>query len=390
MNHHAQSIIKRLLPSVIATLTVPATAIANSASFHGLGDLPGGTFSSVAFDVSAAGTVVVGSSYSGLGLEAFRWTKTAGMEPLGDLPGGEFRSYATAVSPDGSIIAGCSKSDRGEEPHTEAFEWAEATGMVGLGFIMGGEPFSCASDAANDGAVLGNGREAGGGKVGFRYAAGLMNSTLLLDSRINTISAATNGGSFVGNGVESAVENFRQAYIHRGLIHFLGDLPGGIEESRAHDVSDDGSVVVGTSGSAAAGWSLEAFRWEDGVGMTGLGALSHPGCQFYSEATGVSGDGATAVGVSLGPTCNKEAVIWRKGSTQPESLRDVLVNDFGVAAELAGWELNFASKISKDGYTIVGYGTNPDGESEAFRAHIGPGLAEPPGDDWPRRQTPRR
>ena len=40
--------------------------------FTGLGDLPGGYFSSHAYGVSADGAVVVGSGISGSGWEAFR------------------------------------------------------------------------------------------------------------------------------------------------------------------------------------------------------------------------------------------------------------------------------------------------------------------------------
>ena len=44
----------------------------------------------------------------------------------------------------------------------------------------------------------------------------------------------------------------------------LGELSGGFSSSNAAGVSADGSVVVGTAGSAA-GW--EAYRWTIGGGM---------------------------------------------------------------------------------------------------------------------------
>jgi hypothetical protein len=47
-------------------------------------------------------------------------------------------------------------------------------------------------------------------------------------------------------------------------------------------------------------------------------------------------------------------------------IRDVLVNDFGLGAELAGWELNNATSVSDDGLTIAGYGFAPSGEQASW------------------------
>ena len=51
------------------------------------------------------------------------------------------------------------------------------------------------------------------------------------------------------------------------MFQGLGDLPGGLFNSQAYDVSADGSVVVGQGNSASGG---EAFRWTS-AGMVGLG-----------------------------------------------------------------------------------------------------------------------
>ena len=69
----------------------------------GLGDLPGGNFSSAAFDVTGDGSVLVGqasSAASGSVFEAYRWEGGV-MAALGDLPGGDFDSRAYAISDDG-------------------------------------------------------------------------------------------------------------------------------------------------------------------------------------------------------------------------------------------------------------------------------------------------
>ena len=98
----------------------------------GLGDLPGGAFSSHANGVSANGSTVVGISDSDSGTEAFLWTQEDGMVGLGDLPGGAFSSYANGVSANGSIVVGISSSDSVRE----AFIWDSTNGMRSLKEVL--------------------------------------------------------------------------------------------------------------------------------------------------------------------------------------------------------------------------------------------------------------
>jgi hypothetical protein len=82
----------------------------------GLGDLPGGGFSSVAQAASADGSVVVGDSYSASGDEAFIWDATSGMRNLREMLATDFGlgaaltgwtlQVAVDVSGDGLTIAG--------------------------------------------------------------------------------------------------------------------------------------------------------------------------------------------------------------------------------------------------------------------------------------------
>jgi probable HAF family extracellular repeat protein len=142
----------------------------------------------------------------------------------------------------------------------------------------------------------------------------------------------------------------------------LGDLPGSGFNSVALGVSADESVVVGFSESAS---GPEAFRWTGGV-MTGLGDL--PGGIFSSVAFGVSADGSVVVGGGIS-AAGGEAFLW-DGVNGMRSLMDVLVNDFGLGAALTGWTLELATAISADGLSIVGFGTNPNGQGEAWLADL--------------------
>ena len=190
--------------------------------------------------------------------------------------------------------------------------------MVGLGDLTGGTFNSRAFDVSADGSVVVGGGNATSGYEAFRW---------------------TSGGGMVG----------------------LGDLPGGDFQSYAKGVSADGSVVVGL-GSSALGY--EAFRWTSGGGMTGLGDL--PGGSFLSSADGVSADGSVVVGHS-NSALGSEAFLWTSDGGM-QNLRDLLIA--GGVTGLTNWTLYEATSVSADGRTIVGTGTNPLGNSEAWIATI--------------------
>lgn len=84
-------------------------------------------------------------------------------------------------------------------------------------------------------------------------------------------------------------------------ITALGDLAGGIFNSEAYAVSDDGSVVAGQSSSTVSGNNYnEAFKWTAANGMVGLGDF--PGGLSSSGARGMSRDGSVIVGIGYDAT----------------------------------------------------------------------------------------
>lgn len=172
--------------------------------------------------------------------------------------------------------------------------------------------------------------------------------------------AVSDDGAVVGTSYSTnGTEAFRWK---NGVMVGLGALPGGTFYSYASGISGDGEVVVGLSNSAN---GYETFRWKNGV-MVGLGAL--PGELLESYAFGVSGDGSVVVGLSRGTNINTfEAFIWNEEHGM-RSLQDMLTGDYGL--DLTGWTLQEADSISNDGNTIVGFGTNPNGDGEAWIATI--------------------
>ncbi|MFT3767062.1 MAG: MYXO-CTERM sorting domain-containing protein [Minicystis sp.] len=88
----------------------------------GLGDLPGGPFSSEALATNGDGSVVVGRSVVDLdeNEEAFYWTETGGMQRLADVAsaagvdlGGAILRQATGVSADGLVVVGIAEMPKG-------------------------------------------------------------------------------------------------------------------------------------------------------------------------------------------------------------------------------------------------------------------------------------
>ena len=138
-------------------------------------------------------------------------------------------------------------------------------------------------------------------------------------------------------------------------------MPGGEFDSRAHSVSEDGSVIVGYGHSEL---GKEAFRWTAAGGMQGLGDLS--GEEFSSIARSVSADGSVIVGYGA-TDLGEAAFIWDLDSGLRD-LKGVLTDDYGL--DLTGWTLLRATSISPDGQSVVGLGINPDGNREAWLATV--------------------
>ena len=241
------------------------------------------------------------------GAEAFRWTESGNMQSIGE-------GHALGVSADGSVVVGDNSGG--------AYRWTQSEGMVNLGSLPN-NPTSCAVAVSDDGLVVVGNSHTTYTSEAFRW---------------------TESGGMVG----------------------LGALPGGGFESSAWDVSSDGSVIVGYSYTPS---GSEAFRWTESGGMKGLGFIDdNPLYGYIGHAFGVSADGSVVVGISASASASSfEAFIWDEDNGM-RSLKEVLINDLSL--DLTGWRLRKATGISDDGFTIVGYGTNPSGNREAWIASI--------------------
>jgi len=350
-----------------ALCVMAVTTTAHAAEIIGLGDLPGGRFDSMAFQISGNGKVVVGyssSALSGSRKEAFYWTRETGMVAMGDLPGGKFSSAAIGVSYDGSVIVGEGSIFVDGLDSDEAFTWTAATGMVGRGDLPGGRFGSHFQNVSADGRVaVGLGAIANGGFEATRWSTdtGMVGLGHLPGSngKSQAMAVSADGRVVVGHSIRQ-VDGDSDAFVwteETGMI-YLGDFPGGRTDSVAEAISPDGRVVLGQSQRGIGNISTgEAFRWTVEEGLVGLGFL--PGCNL-SSATAASWDGSVIVGRSCG-----DAFIWTE-ETGMRSLKSVLT---GLGVDITGWNPYEVRDISWDGRVLTGWGNTPrTSDSEAWVA----------------------
>jgi probable HAF family extracellular repeat protein len=361
----------RLIPITLTlTLLLSTQSLpAQTPSFTGLGDLPGGEFHSSATALSADGRVVVGSSTAADGRQAFRWSATDGMIDLGDLPGRTVSSGATGLSADGRVVVGAGYGEQGQE----AFRWTRKTGMHALGTLPRLTVSTAFGVSGNGKVIVGSSSSPNGVFESFRWTNGRGMASLgdlpggRTMSQAEDVSAS--GRVIVGYGTRGK-HSQRHAYRwtkKAGMKPLFRLEPGA--DSQAHGVSADGRVIVGST--AAPGDPRDAFRWTKEGGVQELGEL-FDWWDSEDHALAASGDGSIIVGFTQVTFLGRDgpvAFIWDEQQGL-RSVKRVLRKDFGL--DLTGWKLHVATDISHDGSTIVGSGINPDGDLEAWIARLPP------------------
>ncbi|HPF40677.1 MAG TPA: PEP-CTERM sorting domain-containing protein [Phycisphaerae bacterium] len=337
-----------------------------AAQFQGLGDFLGGDFSSAVRGVSGNGAVVVGfGTPAGANAEGYRWTPQGGLSGIGFLNDPTQSSRAFAASFDGQVIVGSATTPQGGR----AIRQVASGALMDLGDLENGAGSSSAYGVSADGSVVAGSSSFGFGSntQAFRWedSSGIIGLGMLpgFTNGSSAWGISASGEMIVGSSL--GINQARQAYkwTQAGGMVALGDLPGGDVKSVAKAVSADMRVIVGQ------GHSDEGFlavRWTEAGGIESLGDL--PGGLTASAANAVNGDGSVIVGGSLS-SVGTQAMIWTEDKGM-RSLQSVLVNDYGLGAELLGWRLLEAQAISQDGLTIAGDGLNPNGLHEGWVVRI--------------------
>ena len=338
-----------LLPLALAAAAclILGPNAANAGFFLGLGIEAGDTRSN-AIDLSDDGTVVLGSDAARAGQ---LWTESTGWQNIltsDDIP--------RAISGDGKVVVGQRDNDPSPTGTTwEPMRWTQAGGVDLLGFVNPSGSFGRAYDADSDGSVI----VGQSNNDAFRWVDGSPPVMAAIGSNRRTALGVNAAGDVVVGH-----DNGGPAWRWESGSGFttINDLTGGTS-SFALSVSNDGAVVVGYAENAGA--NDEAFRWKNGP-ITGLGDL--PGGAFDSRAndTNVNGDVVVGYGTTASGT---EAFIWSQRYGGLRNLQEFLTIDRNIAVP-TGWTLEEAVAVSADGGIVLGTGTNPDGQTEAFLAVI--------------------
>ncbi len=338
--------------AVPATIFTFASAAAAQGTFTRLGKPE--TYLS---GISADGSIAVGVR-SNFG-PVFRWTATEGVVDIGAT------GFTAAISCDGKTIVSDAKDFQGV---SSAAVWQGGTSWKLLGGVPGGRPsdrsLSTAHGVSADGSVIVGLAWVTSGKAhGFRWDAhnGMVDLGSLQNdsSRVNAVSA--DGNVIVGwdaNPWPSDYYYWRGAVWWQGLERLLNPF-GWI--GQAEGTNENGSVIVGRGHPSAYRHAYRFTAWDghfEELGALPRGLTTDQSDQEdTSIAYAVSDDGNVVVG-SSGWMPPLDAFVWT-AETKMVKLATYLAGR-GVTG-LGGWRL---------GKIIAGTGINPAGFAEGWIATL--------------------
>lgn len=310
----------------------------------------------VSGDGQVVTTIAFEPGYSTGGVDRFatRWTATGGLQLI---TGSLFFDVGTmygpvGISSDGSTIWG------------ENWRWTAKGGYRRLSTLLPGDfhVFGCSSDGKTITGVRGT---YGLSELDFfRWTIGDAAPEILPRSvdnpmgyfYFNTISGdgSTVGGMAVG-------PDYTSSAVVLGEQGVTNLTPTQDQSNLVWDFSTDGSVAVGQAFMPP--FSLRAFRWTAAGGMEVVGPDSSD-CRACNANGTIVGGGRINFGAP-------GLIAWiRIGDAPWVDLKDYLVTEQGLGAELDGWKLETVQDISADGRTIVGSGINPQGCEQGFLVRI--------------------
>ncbi|MFO7446062.1 MAG: FlgD immunoglobulin-like domain containing protein, partial [Ignavibacteriaceae bacterium] len=259
--------------------------------------------------VSEGGKVIAGYGDSdGSGWDSYQgfiWTDSGGMKPVGNLDG-SVRSMAFSVSANGSVIVG----DGGPE----AFRWIQENGPEGLG-ILPNRTNSRAVDVSADGSVI-IGQSytlpAWNDEDGFIWtqSGGMRGMSSLTGGRYCMLLSISPDGSVIGGTTQSSSAYPAFFFTEDKGMVIIGHLPG---KNTTHptDMTPFGSTIIGGSYSGPAGG--EAFIWDSTNGIRSLKTVLQADYELNLDnwilmnATGITPDGNIIVGQAKNSNGEMEA-----------------------------------------------------------------------------------
>ena len=348
------------------SLGAGGAGVVSGPSFRTLGALPVEapyTPNSFMTALSADGRTVVGYELRD-DSRAWRWTAERGLESLA-APSDATSSLAYDVSHDGSVVVGTLRPPRaGVDLRDHPFRWTLEGGLAPLA-LPDDSPGEGAQGTNRDGSMLVGDSSVYGDLLSHPYTWTDALGFVRIGGVWEVSRVSADGRAVIGRIDEDTWGYPVRWTAELGLVR-VADLLNG----KAYGVSADGSVMVGGL------WSFNhpgtAFRWRAESGATDLGTL--PG-DTHSRAYGVSADGSVVVGQSVylqlvGNFVEKNtAFIWdAEHGMRP--IADVLA---AAGIDTSDWQLESAEGISADGKVVAGNARSLDGtHPEAWIATLPP------------------
>jgi uncharacterized membrane protein len=313
-----------------------------------------------ATDVSSDGSTVIGIATNFSNINAtFRWTLASGLQDFTAIVGADLQG----VSADGNALVGTILSAT-----QSAYRWTAITGRVTLPPPPGFTQCQGWKLSGNGATTVGN---CGDAAVKWSTVPGSPILVEVLPTPPGTTTAQANNvsadGSFiVGEATTTNVVHPIRWTSKPGqsiVAEDLGTLANSGPSPIARGVSDDGVVVVGDD-------TANAFRWTRASGIQLLAPPSPIDPNSTTGATETNADGSVTVGYlfpKMGGTTT-DALVWDLSGVH--RLGDLLLAAGVSSSVLQGWKFAVALGVSADGRVVVGRGTNPAGQSQAWIARL--------------------
>jgi probable HAF family extracellular repeat protein len=351
-----------------------SVAAAQTAKIDAIGWFNPNWAESDATDISADGSIVVGSARYGAGdRHAFRWSAVDGLQDLGTLNSSPNSSYANAISADGRVIAGQSYSSWAGD--WRAFNKVSVGQLRDLDSLIVSSVYTNALGISGDGAVIVGQREVST----FRYRACRWTSVGYMslgsiggaDSTSSATDVSVDGEVVVGSSGTPLAETHAFRWTPQLGMYDLRTIENAPGNSGASAVSSDGRFVVGHSQNLSSYY--HAFLWsEAGGGMKDLSTIGNIAGNSFANC--LSDDGNIVGGSSWTTAPGGQACIWIDG--KPRSLWDLLKE---LGADLSNWtKFDSIDACTPDGLTLAGSGTYFNADT-AFRVTL-PDIRKPVAD----------
>ena len=342
-----------ILALAIAALGTTATFAASTFTATGVIDMLPTSMSDDASIVVGVGTFGEPNLY---------YTEADGASVIGDgCPSGR-----PAISGDGTVILGCHVDAAGK---WNAAQWLGGMSWLDLGSEAGAVPcdlFLSGSYGVDQDGSLGVGLlwraqvcHANAGTWDLDNGGPAIPLPSLIEgpaSRANAVNA--DGSVIVGWQDQESGERVAAKWVNGAPDYIL--TPAGGFNGEAEAVSADGNTIVG----GGYDFGADAWIWNASQGTRAITLEGNPGNLI---ATDVSDDGRTVIGNS---TTTGHGFVWREGR-KVRNLQTSLKRNGAVIPN--GWHIVSASVLSADGNIIYGFGVNPDGLIEMYKAVLNDG-----------------